>query len=72
MPWARRLRQPTQKREEKGSDPPFLLFAEATLMPPVIDVFRHTRLKPEPERIPAVLIDARARAAAILTVADGP
>jgi glutathione S-transferase len=40
-------------------------FAEATLMPPVVEIFRHTRLKPEPERIPAVVIDARARAAAI-------
>jgi glutathione S-transferase len=45
-------------------------FAEATLMPPVVDVFRHTRLKPEPERIPAVVIDARTRAAAILTVVE--
>jgi glutathione S-transferase len=45
-------------------------FAEATLMPPVVEIFRHTRLKPEPERIPAIVIDARARAAAILTVVE--
>ena len=37
-------------------------FAEATFMPPLLDILRHTLLKPEPERIAAVAADGRARA----------
>ncbi len=37
-------------------------FAEATLARPLGDVVHHTRLKPEAERIPAVVVDATARA----------
>ncbi|MGH7897355.1 MAG: glutathione S-transferase family protein, partial [Candidatus Binatia bacterium] len=45
-------------------------FAEATLMPPFGEIVRHTLFKPEPERIPAVVSDARARAAATLAVVE--
>jgi glutathione S-transferase len=45
-------------------------FAEATLMPPLIEILRHTVLKPEAERIPAVVDDARTRAAATLAVVE--
>ena len=37
-------------------------FAEATLARPLGDIIHHTRLKPEAERIPAVVKDAEARA----------
>jgi glutathione S-transferase len=45
-------------------------FAEATLMPPLIEILRHTVLKPEAERIPAVVDDARTRAAVTLAVVE--
>jgi glutathione S-transferase len=45
-------------------------FAEATLMPPLIDIFRNTLLKPEAERIPAVVTEARTRAAATFKVLE--
>ena len=45
-------------------------FAEATAMPPLGDIVRHTRFKPEAERIPAVVADARTRAAAVLGVLE--
>lgn len=43
-------------------------FAEATLARPLGDIVHHTLLKPEAERIPAVVEDARERA---LTCLDG-
>ena len=43
-------------------------FAEATLARPLGDIVHHTLLKPEAERIPAVVEDARQRA---LTCLDG-
>jgi glutathione S-transferase len=45
-------------------------FSEATALPPVGDIVRHTLFKPEPERIPAVVEDARARLGAILAVVE--
>src|SRR6185436_19852586 len=37
----------------------WVYFSEATVLPPVGDIVRHTLFKPEPERIPAVVEDAR-------------
>jgi glutathione S-transferase len=48
----------------------WVYFAEATLMPPLGEIVRHTLFKPEAERIPAVVADARARAAATLNVLE--
>jgi glutathione S-transferase len=45
-------------------------FAEATLMPPILDIARHTMLKPEPERIPAVAADGRVRTLATLGIVE--
>ncbi len=45
-------------------------FAEATAMPPLAELARHTVLKPEAERIPAVVEDARGRAAAAFAVVE--
>jgi glutathione S-transferase len=45
-------------------------FAEATALPPITDIAAHTMFKPESERIPAVVADAQARAAAILAVVE--
>jgi glutathione S-transferase len=45
-------------------------FAEATLFPPLGDIVRHSFFKPEAERSPAVIADARERAAATLRVVD--
>jgi glutathione S-transferase len=49
----------------------WLHFAEATLLPPLLDILRHTVLKPEAERIAAVAADGRMRAARTLQVLDG-
>lgn len=48
----------------------WLHFAEATLLPPLLDVLRHTLLKPEPERIAAVAADGRVRAERTLEVLE--
>lgn len=45
-------------------------FSEATAMPPFGDMVRHTVFKPEAERIPAVVADARLRAATALRVVE--
>ncbi len=45
-------------------------FSEATALPPVGDIVRHTLFKPEPERIPAVVEDARGRLGATLAVVE--
>ena len=45
-------------------------FAEATLMPPLVEIYRHRTLKLEPERIPAVAAEASARAIALLRVPE--
>jgi glutathione S-transferase len=49
----------------------WLHFAEATLLPPVLEVLRHTLLKPEAERIAAVVTDGRARTGRTLDVLEG-
>lgn len=45
-------------------------FAEATVMPPLGEIVRHTIFKPEAERIPAVVADARQRLATTLGVVE--
>ena len=45
-------------------------FAEATALPPLGDMAQHMIFKPAAERIPAVVADARARAAAVLGVTE--
>jgi glutathione S-transferase len=45
-------------------------FAEATALPPLTEIAQHTLFKPEAERIPAVVTDARKRAAVILAVLE--
>lgn len=45
-------------------------FAEATCLPPLGDVIRHTLFKPEAERIPVVVEEGRARAAAAFAVVE--
>ena len=45
-------------------------FAEATAFPPLGEISWHTVFKPERERIPAVVADARAKAAAALRVLE--
>ncbi len=54
----------------RGTFLQWLHFAEATLMPPLVEIFRHTMLKPEAERIPAVVADGKARAAVTLNVVE--
>jgi glutathione S-transferase len=48
----------------------WVYFSEATALPPIGDIVRHTLFKPEPERIPAVVEDARGRLGATLAVAE--
>ena len=45
-------------------------FAEATFARPLGDIIHHTVFKPEAERIPAVVVDARARALTCLGAVD--
>ena len=48
----------------------WVYFSEATVLPPVGDIVRHTIFKPEPERIPAVVEDARGRLGATFAVVE--
>ena len=48
----------------------WLHFAEATALPPLSDIAQHSFFKPESERIPAVVADARNRATTILSVLE--
>jgi len=48
----------------------WLHFSESTLLPPLLDVLRHTLIKPEAERIAAVVEDGRVRANATLAMLD--
>ena len=48
----------------------WVYFSEATVLPPVGDIVRHTLFKPEPERIPAVVEDARGRLGATFAVVE--
>lgn len=45
-------------------------FAEGTAMPPISELAQHTMFKPEAERVPSVVADARARIAAWLPVVE--
>lgn len=45
-------------------------FAEATAMPPLADIAQHSLFKPESERLPAVVADARKKLAAVLDVLE--
>jgi glutathione S-transferase len=45
-------------------------FAEATAMPPLADIAQHSLVKPESERLPAVVADARKRLAAVLDLLE--
>jgi glutathione S-transferase len=45
-------------------------WAEATALPPISDFVQHSFLRPEAERIPAVVVDAAARTRKCLAVAD--
>lgn len=45
-------------------------FAEATAMPPLADIAQHSLFKPESERLPAVVADARNKLAAVLDVLE--
>jgi len=45
-------------------------FAEATAFPPIGDVVAHTFFRPEAERIPAIVVDGRTRAAAVLALLE--
>ena len=48
----------------------WLHFSEATAFPPIAEMIRHTTFKPESERIPAVVADARGRAQVTLGVLE--
>jgi glutathione S-transferase len=48
----------------------WVYFSEATALPPIGDIVRHTLFKPEPERIPAVVEDARGRLGATFAVVE--
>jgi glutathione S-transferase len=48
----------------------WLHFAEATAFPPLGEIVRNTMFKPEAERIPAVVEDARARARVTFDVVE--
>ena len=45
-------------------------FAEATAFPPLAEIAQHTLFKPEAERLPAVVADARVRAAEVLNLLE--
>src|SRR5919198_585360 len=55
---------------ERGPFLQWVHFAEATALPPVGDIVRHTVFKPEAERIPAVVEDARGRLDRTLDVVE--
>lgn len=48
----------------------WVYFAEATALPPLAEIAAHTFFKPEVERIPAVVADARARATGVIEVIE--
>ena len=48
----------------------WLHWAEATALPPLSDIAQHTFLRPESERIAAIVPDARARSARVFTALD--
>jgi len=61
---------PAPGTPERGSFLQWVHFAEATALPPLGDVVRHTVFKPEAERIQSVVDDARGRATRGFEVVD--
>jgi glutathione S-transferase len=61
---------PTPGTPERAAFLQWVHFAEATATPPLGEIVRHTVFKPEAERIPSVVEDARAREAACLAVIE--
>jgi glutathione S-transferase len=54
----------------RGAYLQWIHFAEATCLPPLSDLAQHTMFKPEHERIPAIVPDARTRAASWLAALE--
>lgn len=48
----------------------WLHWSEATCMPPIGEIAQHSFMRPEAERIPAVVVDARKRLARLLDVVE--
>lgn len=61
---------PAAGSPDRGPYLQWVHFAEATAMPPINDIARHTLFLPEAERIPQVAADARVRAANALDVLE--
>ena len=61
---------PAPGTPERAAYLQWLHFGEATCLPPLSDLVQHTFLRPEAERIPAVVPDAQARTAAWMDVVD--
>jgi glutathione S-transferase len=61
---------PAPGSAERGTFLQWVHFAEGTAMPPFGDLVRQLVFKSEAERIPAVVADARARAARVLAVIE--
>lgn len=61
---------PAPGTPERGKYLQWVHFSEATAFPPLAEVAFNTFFKPEAERIPAVVAEARARAAVALGVLD--
>lgn len=61
---------PAVGNPERGPYLQWVHFAEATAMPPINDITRHTLLLPEAERIPKAAEDGRVRATNVLNVLE--
>ena len=61
---------PAPGSAERGAFLQWVHFAEATVLPPLGDIVRHTVFKPEAERVQSVVDDARVRLAHTLEVAE--
>jgi glutathione S-transferase len=61
---------PRAATPERGRFLQWVHFAEATAMPPLGAIAQHTLFKPESERIPAVVAEARHTATAVLNVLE--
>jgi glutathione S-transferase len=68
--WGNGRLSPLPASPERALYLQWFFFAEATLLPPLGDVVQHAFLRPEPERIPAVVTDARKRLDLCLRVLD--
>ena len=61
---------PAPGSAERGAFLQWVHFAEATVLPPLGDIVRHTVFKPEAERVQSVVDDARVRLTRTLEVAE--